>query len=153
MYWRWRSTPRIARGCTPEPRRTRPTFSLQRSWSNEGEQHERDNVGTAFGHPEFFGIGGSEFMKMPRNTILYILTAGIGLAQAPGSGWSWQNPLPQGNPLRATAMLDAKTAVAVGDAGTILRTTDGGVTWKAVSSGATQSLLGVSFSGGKTGSA
>ena len=51
----------------------------------------------------------------------------IGLAQTSAdSGWVWQNPLPDGNHLYATAVLDSNTAVAVGGNGTILRTTDGG---------------------------
>jgi len=37
------------------------------------------------------------------------------------SGWYWQNPLPQGNPL-----VDANTGTAVGNFGTILRTNNGG---------------------------
>jgi len=48
------------------------------------------------------------------------------LAQRP---WLWQNPLPQGNSLNAVSFIDTLTATAVGDAGTILRTTDGGITW------------------------
>ena len=84
--------------------------------------------------------------------ILSVLTAGISSAQtAAGSGWSWQNSLPQGNPLRATAMLDANTVVAAGDAGTILRTTNGGATWKAPSSGTTNHLSGVFFTDANTG--
>src|SRR6266849_268151 len=45
------------------------------------------------------------------------------------SGWFWQNPLPQGNPLMAVSFVDANTGTAVGEYGTILRTTDGGATW------------------------
>jgi hypothetical protein len=39
------------------------------------------------------------------------------------SGWFWQNPLPQGNQLFATAAVDTNVVVAVGAHGTILRTT------------------------------
>ena len=61
------------------------------------------------------------------------------------SGWFWQNPLPQGNILRATAAVDANTVIAVGDLGTILRTTDGGATWTLQSSGTTKRFFGLSF--------
>ena len=84
--------------------------------------------------------------------ILYVLTAGIGLAQSPAaSGWFWQNPLPRANYLSAAVALDSNTVVAVGDGGTILRTTDGGATWPAVSSGTTKWLARVSFTGANTG--
>ena len=43
------------------------------------------------------------------------------------SGWFWQNPLPQGNRLNSVCFTDANTGTAVGSAGTILRTTTGGV--------------------------
>jgi hypothetical protein len=51
------------------------------------------------------------------------------------SGWIWQNPLPQGNDLWKTAAVTSNVVVAVGLAGTILRTSDGGATWTAQSSG------------------
>jgi photosystem II stability/assembly factor-like uncharacterized protein len=44
-------------------------------------------------------------------------------------GWVWQNPLPQGNGMSCVCMVDADHGWAVGGAGTILATTDGGVTW------------------------
>ena len=40
------------------------------------------------------------------------------------AGWFWQNPLPVGILLRAVSFTDANTGTAVGDAGTILRTTE-----------------------------
>ncbi len=43
--------------------------------------------------------------------------------------WYWQRPLPQGNTLRDIHALDADNAVAVGDHGTFMRTTDGGQNW------------------------
>jgi photosystem II stability/assembly factor-like uncharacterized protein len=91
-------------------------------------------------------------MKALRNALLYHLTVGIGLAQMPAdSGWFWQYPLPLGNPPLAVTMLDVNTVVAVGDAGTILRTTDGGATWKQQSSGTTDGLFGVFFTDANTG--
>jgi photosystem II stability/assembly factor-like uncharacterized protein len=49
-------------------------------------------------------------------------------------GWFWQNPLPQGNTLFDVSIIDENTAVSVGSAGTILKTTDGGSNWKIKSS-------------------
>src|SRR2546423_46327 len=65
--------------------------------------------------------------------------------------WSWQNPLPQGNTLEAVKFIDANTGIAVGEKGTILRTTDGGATWIFHSIGTSVSLQGVSFTGASTG--
>ena len=47
-----------------------------------------------------------------------------------GDGWIWQNPLPQGTDLNDTHFVDESTGWAVGGAGTILKTTDGGATWQ-----------------------
>src|SRR5260370_5292460 len=59
-------------------------------------------------------------------------------------GWFWQNPLPQGNPLSGVAVPNANTVVAVGAAGTILKSIDGGANWMLQSSGTTNGLSGVS---------
>jgi photosystem II stability/assembly factor-like uncharacterized protein len=67
------------------------------------------------------------------------------------SGWFWQNPLPQGNPLNDVAFADANTATAVGYLGTVLRTTDGGATWVSQTSGTTNPLYDVSFTDANTG--
>ena len=45
------------------------------------------------------------------------------------SGWFWQNPLPQENTLHSIHFTDANNGWAVGDNGTILHTTNGGVTY------------------------
>jgi len=65
--------------------------------------------------------------------------------------WEWQNPLPQGNSLSDIAFFDANTGVAVGSYGTILRTTDGGVTWEVRSSGMTTNLYAVATTDGGIG--
>lgn len=48
---------------------------------------------------------------------------------------------------------DSSTGTAVGDSGTILRTTDGGTTWLAQSSGTTNTLFSVFFTDVNTGTA
>src|SRR5712692_2012897 len=84
----------------------------------------------------------------------------FGIAAAPTaalaqSGWFWQNPLPQGNTLNAVAAIDTDTVVAVGDLGTVARTTDKGVTWSVQhhAGGTENRLLGVSFVDAHTGTA
>lgn len=42
------------------------------------------------------------------------------------SGWFWQNPLPTGNSLNDVSFSDPHHGFVVGDAGTILYTSDGG---------------------------
>jgi len=43
--------------------------------------------------------------------------------------WFWQNPLPQGNALYCVKFISSDVGWAVGIGGTILRTTNGGVTF------------------------
>jgi photosystem II stability/assembly factor-like uncharacterized protein len=59
--------------------------------------------------------------------------------------WTWQNPLPQGNCLNSVRFIDVNTGYAVGNNGTILKTTDAGTTWSTVSSGTTYNLNSVCF--------
>ena len=66
--------------------------------------------------------------------------------QAHASGWT-----PQASPttlaLYGVAFSDSNTWIAVGDGGTILRSTDGGLGWVAVPSPVADALRGVSFNG------
>ena len=59
-------------------------------------------------------------------TVLLLLAA---LPAAVNASWVWLNPKPQGNNLRAAWFFDPANGLAVGDAGTILRTTNGGIEW------------------------
>ena len=77
--------------------------------------------------------------------VLVIFTLG-GQAQ-----WHWVNPLPQGNPLNDIFFADAITGYAVGNYGTIFKTTDGGNNWNLVNSGTTVDLFGVFFTSPDTG--
>src|SRR2546426_1164014 len=64
---------------------------------------------------------------------------------ATGTGtWIWQNPLPQGNSLWGASCADVSHCVLVGDAGTALVTTDGGLSWISGASRTVSNLLGVS---------
>ena len=74
-----------------------------------------------------------------------VVAAAAALAAVPGlasanvqvgsSGWLWGNPLPQGNTLRAMAFAGT-TGYAVGDFGTLLKTTDAGDNWTGLPAGA-----------------
>lgn len=76
-------------------------------------------------------------------------------AQAPlstGDGtWQWRWPLPQGNGLSAVAFSDGSAGWAVGDAGTLLSTTDGGATWVSHAAATRADLNAVDFAGTATG--
>jgi len=76
-----------------------------------------------------------------RVLVLFFGITGVGTdVSFAQSGWFWQNPLPQGNTLNAVAVLDPQNAIAVGNSGTILRTTDSGATWTRQPSGTTNLL-------------
>ncbi len=68
-----------------------------------------------------------------------------------GLGWCWQRPLPQGNAINDTVFVDDLRGWAVGESGTILATGDGGVTWRAQSSGTSSSLYKVTFADAQVG--
>ena len=52
-------------------------------------------------------------------------------SQPRGTGWIWQNPIPQGNQLNAVHFAkDKLNGVAVGADSTIIKTGDGGFTWQ-----------------------
>src|SRR4051794_41560493 len=68
------------------------------------------------------------------------LAAPAGAAvQVSQSGWFWGNPGPQGNTLRAIDFLSGR-GFAIGDAGTALRTDDGGATWTGLATGTAADL-------------
>lgn len=57
------------------------------------------------------------------------LVQGLACSGADSGGWCWQNPLPQGNLILDQAWVDERIGWAVGQAGAILKTTDGGLQW------------------------
>ena len=70
---------------------------------------------------------------------------------ADNSGWCWQRPLPQGNVVLDYFYLNDLQGWAVGEAGTVLATSDGGVTWQAQHSGVELSLTKVMFANTQIG--
>jgi photosystem II stability/assembly factor-like uncharacterized protein len=73
--------------------------------------------------------------------LLVIILAATALSQQ--NPWEWQAPLPRGNSLFDVIALPSGLAVAVGEFGTILRSTDTGLTWSVERSGVTPDLRGV----------
>ena len=59
--------------------------------------------------------------------------------------WTWQNPLPQGNDLKASCFVDNNNGYLVGRSGTVMKTTDGGATWILCNPGQNNSFYGVDF--------
>jgi photosystem II stability/assembly factor-like uncharacterized protein len=95
---------------------------------------------------------------IPMKKVIYSL---ISLALIPGlasfdalaqhSDWYWLEPLPQGNGLKAVYFLDNSKGYAVGMAGTIIKSIDGGNNWQVVNSGSTELLRAVHFPSASTG--
>jgi photosystem II stability/assembly factor-like uncharacterized protein len=70
----------------------------------------------------------------------FLLVTQISFAQ-----WVWYNPIPQGNALYGVHFLDDNVGWAVGNKGTILKTTDGGINWYAKSSNTHAKIRAVQF--------
>ena len=67
------------------------------------------------------------------------------VAMSAGPQWYWANPAPQGDTIEDVDFCGAGSGWAVGWNGTVLATTDGGVTWRRHASGVTSALLSVCF--------
>jgi photosystem II stability/assembly factor-like uncharacterized protein len=77
-----------------------------------------------------------------RSVVIFALAALPASAQV---AWHWQNPLPQGNSLNDIAVVNGPAAIAVGDCGTMLRTTDAGLTWSALPRITDRNINGICF--------
>ncbi len=67
--------------------------------------------------------------------------------------WEWVNPLPQGNPLNGVWVISQDSVAAVGSYGTVVRTSNGGLTWQVepTSGGITTQLFATQFISPTTG--
>jgi len=65
--------------------------------------------------------------------------------------WTWKNPLPQGNFLKDVHFIDSTNGIAVGERGTIIRTTDGGQSWTISHNTAIVDYASVDYSSANTG--
>ena len=70
---------------------------------------------------------------------------------AQNTGWCWQRPKPIGGAIADVFFIDASNGWAVGDAGQILKTSDGGATWAGQRSGVSTRLTQVRFATATTG--
>jgi photosystem II stability/assembly factor-like uncharacterized protein len=82
---------------------------------------------------------------MKNFTLFFIAFLLLKLSVLAQQGWFWQNPLPQGNTLNDVWTIDDSTAIAVGNRGTILKTTDNGNSWDIKSYNITSDLNCVYF--------
>ena len=81
----------------------------------------------------------------------FAIVAGKSCNRAGNNGWCWQRPLPQGNFILDYAFVDDNRGWAVGQAGTILTTGDGGVTWTGQVSGTTFDVTQATFPSASAG--
>lgn len=77
-----------------------------------------------------------------KKLILILFSTFIGFNLISQPGWSWQNPLPQGNPLNSISFV-AHSGWAVGENGTALHTSDYGEPWELIDLGTNENLNGV----------
>ena len=75
------------------------------------------------------------------------------ILNAQESEWIWQNPLPQGNGLFDVHVFDSGNAIAVGQTGTVLRTTNFGAIWldQQYAGEVDEDLIGITFIDDNTG--
>ena len=64
------------------------------------------------------------------------------------SNWFWQQPLPAGNSLKDVKFVNHQTGYAVGDVGTIVKSTNGGSNWFTLNNPKKSQLWGIDFAPG-----
>ncbi len=88
-------------------------------------------------------------MRIPLFSFLpLLLISGLTFAQtSQQEGWFWQYPKPQGNDLNDVFVFSSDRAIAVGNIGTVIQTTDGGAHWQVQhhAAGTSNDLSGVHF--------
>jgi photosystem II stability/assembly factor-like uncharacterized protein len=99
-------------------------------------------------NPTSPGISVSQVFTIFVLAILCVLSG-----RASAYEWRAQGTIPARTDLRAVWFVDANTATAVGGYGTIVRTTDGGITWNRQLSPASAGLYDVCFTDVSTGTA
>lgn len=83
-------------------------------------------------------------IQMKTNTAIYVIALLVTLASASSQPyWLWQSPKPQGEQLYACSMTANGLGLAVGFAGAIVRSSNGGENWQAVYTGIDDALYGV----------
>jgi len=77
----------------------------------------------------------------------FLLAVGLAASVTAHADWQWVNPQPQGNILADVAHDNASRYVTVGNSGTVLTSTDGGLGWESQTSGANEWLYAVMWTG------
>ncbi|MBK6964269.1 MAG: T9SS type A sorting domain-containing protein [Bacteroidales bacterium] len=80
-------------------------------------------------------------MKNILLAISLVLISGISFSQT----WQWSNPNPTSNELRSCYFVDENIGYTVGEAGLIMKTSDGGISWRSLNSGTKAYLTSVFF--------
>ncbi|OGU77134.1 MAG: hypothetical protein A2W11_11305 [Ignavibacteria bacterium RBG_16_35_7] len=83
--------------------------------------------------------------------LLVVVFSSLSIKLSAQSGWFWQNPLPQGQTLKDVHVFDEHTSITVGEAGTIIKTTDGGISWVSLTGAGSDRLNSVYFIDSNTG--
>ena len=78
--------------------------------------------------------------KLIQTLFFFLLISQICFAQ-----WFWQNPLPQGNSLNGVEYISLNNAIAIGENGTIIKSTNGGIDWTIINIETDKHLESVSF--------
>jgi len=61
------------------------------------------------------------------------------------SGWFWQNPKPQGNDLNDASFINSSTGWFAGNLGTLIKTTDGGISFTKLEQNVDRNYLNIKF--------
>lgn len=88
-------------------------------------------------------LGGLVLLAIVAAALLLGSDPAFATMPAGSDGWQWASPTPQGNTMHAVDMGDGSHAWAVGEAGTILASSDGGTVWSSQPSGTGRALYGV----------
>ena len=96
---------------------------------------------------QFFNIMKKYFKGFVEVLVLGVILLYVQTSHAQ-SNWFWQQPLPQGNSLKDVKFVNHYTGYAVGDVGTIVKSTNGGSNWFTLNNPKKSQLWGIDFAPG-----
>jgi photosystem II stability/assembly factor-like uncharacterized protein len=113
------------------------------------EQHAYTSGGTSYQYSVTCvdGSNGSTELTAPQELPVYAfdlseVASGTCSTGKRGLGWCWQYPVPTGANLKTVSAISSLAGWTAGDAGAILATTDGGITWSPKYASTTLNFLG-----------